>query len=107
MEFDLSSFTTPFVIVAIVLTVLFSEIAKKLDKKDVLKGYRVILPLCFSLFFTILLWVAESFTLRQAPLYWFAIFGVSVFGYESIIKRIGKKINTDESDKEIEEAEGK
>lgn len=88
MEIDLSSLLTPLVIIAIVLTVLFSEIAKKFDKNDKLKGYRVYFPLFFSAVFTLLLWIAEAFTIRQAPLYWFAIFGFSVFGYEAIVKRL-------------------
>lgn len=92
MNFDLSTIVTPMVILSIVLTVLFSELFKKLDKKDKLKGYRVYLPLILSALFTFFLWLAEVITLKQAPLYWFAIFGISVFGYEAIVKKFEEKI---------------
>jgi hypothetical protein len=96
-NFDLNEFLTPFVVLAIILTVLFSELVKKLDKKDKFKGYRVYFPLFFSALFTLFLWLAEAFTIRQAPLYWFAILGFSMFGYEAIVKKITSKIESIET----------
>ena len=88
MNFDLGSLIPPVMGGAVALTVLFSEILKKADKKDIFKGYRVYFPLIFSILFTVLFYIAELITLRQTFLYGFAIFGISVFGYEAIIKKL-------------------
>lgn len=80
-------------IISIVCTIMFSEIVKKFDKKDYLKGYKVWLPFIFSCGFS----VALKFVLK---IDWFmmifieaSMFGFSVFGYETFLKSINKIIN--------------
>lgn len=99
---NLESMIPPVMGGAIVLTVLFSELLKKADKKDIFKGYKVYFPLFFSAVFTLCIYVAEFITLRQSLLYWFAIFGISVFGYEAIVKRLKKPLK-DKKSKEPKE----
>lgn len=80
-------------IISIVCTIMFSEIVKKFDKKDYLKGYKVWLPFIFSCGFS----VALKFVLK---IDWFmmifveaSMFGFSVFGYETFLKSINKIVN--------------
>ncbi|WP_256254747.1 hypothetical protein [Treponema phagedenis] len=42
--FELMNFLPVFVLIAVLLTVIFTELIKKLDVKDKLKGYRVWIP---------------------------------------------------------------
>ena len=87
MIFDLSRLLDAGVGVAIVLTVIFTELIKKLDKNDRLKGYRVWIPAILSLVFSAVMAFGEFFILQQVPFYAAVIFGVSVFCYEAILKR--------------------
>lgn len=96
MNFDLTSILLPCVIVAIALVIIGSELIKKLDKKDKLKGYRVYIPAVLSLVCAAVLWIGDFFTLKQVPFYWAVIFAVSVFGYEAILKKIKTAIGTTE-----------
>ena len=80
-------------IVSIVCTILFSEIVKKFDKNDKLKGYKVWLPFIFSCGFSVALkfifkvdWIIMIFIEGS-------LFGFSVFGYEAILKSINKLIS--------------
>ena len=80
-------------IISIVCTIMFSEIVKRFDKKDYLKGYKVWLPFIFSCGFS----VALKFVLK---IDWFmmifveaSMFGFSVFGYETFLKSINKIVN--------------
>lgn len=77
-----------FVVIAAFLTVLFTELAKRLDRKDRLKGYRVWIPFLFSAFFSFLLWYGAFFAPREVWFWWAAIFGISVFFYETLLKKI-------------------
>ncbi len=79
-------------IVSIVCTIMFSEIVKKFDKNDKLKGYKVWLPFIFSCGFSVALkfvfkvdWILMIFIEGS-------MFGFSVFGYEVILKSINKLI---------------
>lgn len=90
MEYLLSNlklFVILFVI-SMFCTVMFTEIVKKIDTKDVLKGYKVWLPLLFSCGFS----VAIKFVMKVDWLYMIfiesSIFGCSVFGYEVILKSL-------------------
>ena len=80
-------------IVSIVCTIMFSEIVKKFDKKDYLKGYKVWLPFIFSCGFS----VALKFVFKVDWIFMIFIegsmFGFSVFGYETLLKSINKIIN--------------
>ena len=95
MEFLLSNlklFVILF-IVSIFCTVMFTEIIKKIDVKDKLKGYKVWLPLLFSCGFS----VALKFVLKIDWIYIVfvesSLFGFSVFGYEVVLKSINKLID--------------
>lgn len=90
---SLIQFLPFFFIMTVVLTVIFSELVKRLDKRDNLKGYRVWVPLLFSAFFAFLLWKGAFFAPREVWFWWAAIFGVSVFGYEVILKNLQKLID--------------
>lgn len=82
-------------VVSMLCTVMFSEIIKKIDNKDVLKGYKVWLPLLISCGFS----VAIKFVMKVEWIYVIfiesSLFGFSVFGYEVLLKsanRILEKI---------------
>lgn len=79
-------------VVSIFCTVMFTEIVKKLDKNDKLKGYKVWLPLLFSFGFSI----ALKFVMKIDWIYMIfvesSMFGFSVFGYEVILKSINRII---------------
>ncbi|WP_147615098.1 hypothetical protein [Treponema pectinovorum] len=96
MNVDLQQFLPAAVIVAIILTVLLTEIVKKADKKDKLKGYRIYVPALLSGLESASLAFGEFFTWKQAPFYWAVIFAVSVFGYEAIYRKIKAWIGVDE-----------
>jgi apolipoprotein N-acyltransferase len=77
-----------FIIIAVVLVVVLTEIVKRLDRKDTLKGYRVYLPLVFSFGAAGLLRIGNFFVSEQMWFWWAAIFGFSVFAFEAILKKI-------------------
>jgi hypothetical protein len=86
MENILSLFPV-FVILAMCLVVIFTELIKKLDKKDRLKGHRVYVPFVLSFAAAWVLRIAGTFEARQVWFWWAAIFGFSVFFYEAILKK--------------------
>lgn len=90
---DFVSLLLPCVVIAIFLVILFSELIKKLDKKDRLKGYRVYVPAVLSVIASFVLWFGNFFELRQVPFYCAIIFGVSIFGYETILAKLNKSLN--------------
>lgn len=96
MSVDLTQFLPAAVFVAIILTVVLTEIIKKADKKDRLKGYRIYIPAVLSGTESAVLAFGEFFTWKQVPFYWAVIFAVSVFGYEAIYRKIKAWIGTDE-----------
>lgn len=87
MEFSLNALLLPCVILAIVLVVLLTEIIKKVDKKNRLKGKRVFIPLTLSCVFSFLLAFGEFFVYKQAPFYGAVMFTLSVTFYETILKK--------------------
>lgn len=83
-----------FVIIAIVTVIVFTELIKRLDKKDVLKGYRVWIPLILSLLASVALRIGNFFANPdQVWFYWAVIFALSVFGFEAILKKITNALN--------------
>lgn len=80
------------VIVAIILVVIFSELVKRLDTRNRLKGYRVYCPAFFSLLFSYFLKVGTFIADTQVWFYGAVIFGVSVFAFEAILKKMQDKI---------------
>jgi uncharacterized membrane protein YoaK (UPF0700 family) len=77
-----------FVVVSIALVVVFTELIKRLDKKDRLKGYRVYVPLVLSLGAAGLLRIGNFFVPEQMWFWWAVIFGFSVFAYEAVLKKL-------------------
>ena len=77
-----------FIAIAVVLTVMLSELIKSIDKKNVLKGYRVYVPLVISFGIAWLLRIGDFFIPEQVWFWWAAIFGISVFAFEAILKKI-------------------
>lgn len=97
MSVDLNKLLPAAVIVAIILTVIFTEIIKKADKKDKLKGYRIYVPAILSGIESAVLAFGEFFIWKQVPFYWAVIFAVSVFGYEAIYRKSKTWIGIDEA----------
>lgn len=96
MSADLSKLLPAAVIAAIILTVMLTEIIKKADTKDRLKGYRIYVPAILSGLESAALAFGEFFAWRQIPFYWAVIFAVSVFGYEAIYRKIRDWLGIDE-----------
>jgi len=82
-----------FIVIAICLVVITTELIKRLDKKDKLKGYRVYIPLILSFGTTGLLLLGEFFVTKQFWFWWVTVFGFSVFLYEALIKKITSMLN--------------
>jgi cyanate permease len=93
---SITSLFPAFIIIAVVLTVLFTELIKRLDKKDVLKGYRVYVPLVLSFGAAGLLRIGNFFAPEQMWFWWAAIFGFSVFAFEAILKKVSDALNSHE-----------
>ena len=80
-------------IISIVCTIMFSEIVKKFDSKNYLKGYKVWLPFIFSCGFSVALKFALKIDWINVIFIEASIFGFSVFGYETLLKSINKLID--------------
>jgi len=77
-----------FAVLAVAVVVMLTELFKKLDRKNRLKGYRVYVPLMLSFGVAWLLRIGAFFPMEQ---YWFwalAVFAVSVFFFEAILKKL-------------------
>jgi hypothetical protein len=85
-----------FIAIAIAITVIFTELIKKLDRKGWLKGYRVYIPLVLSFVTVYLLKVGNFFVTEQMWFWWAVIFGFSTFGYEAIFRKIQNTLGADE-----------
>jgi hypothetical protein len=77
-----------FILTAIALVVVFTELVKRLDKKDRLRGYRVYIPLALSFGASWLLKIGNFFVSAQMWFWWAVIFGFSVFAYEAVLKKL-------------------
>lgn len=76
------------VIVSVIVVVLLSELLKRLDKKNFLKGYRVLFPAFLSLGMSALLDIGTFIGVGQLWFYWAVIFALSVFLYELVLRKI-------------------
>ncbi|MCL1813404.1 MAG: hypothetical protein FWG29_07765 [Treponema sp.] len=85
-----------FIAIAIALVVIFTELIKRIDKKNRLKGYRVYIPLVLSFILTMLLELGNFFAASQSWFWWAVIFGFSIFGYEAILSKINKALKNHE-----------
>ncbi len=79
-------------LISVLCTVMFTEIVKKLDKKDILKGGTVWLPFIFSSGFSVALKYIFKIDWLLIPFVEGCMFGFSVLGYEVILKNINKII---------------
>lgn len=86
-----------FIVIAIALTVIFTELIKRLDKKNKLKGYRVYIPLVLSFVNAYLLKRGNFFVTEQMWFWWAVIFGFSIFGYEAILNKIRNAIGSEKN----------
>jgi len=78
-----------FIVIAIALVIIFTELIKKLDHKDRLKGYRVWIPAVLSGGMAGLLLTGGFFNPpRQVWFWWAVIFAFSTFAYEAVLKKI-------------------
>ncbi len=77
-------------IISIFCTVMFTEIVKKFDKNNKLKGYKVWLPFIFSCGFSVMLKFIFKIDWIIMPFVEGCMFGFSVFGYEIILKNINR-----------------
>lgn len=80
------------VIVSVLCTVMFTEIIKKFDKNNKLKGYKVWLPFIFSCGFSVALKFVFKIDWIIMPFVEGCMFGFSVLGYEIILKNINRII---------------
>ena len=83
-----------FIVIAIALVVVFTELIKRMDRKNRLKGYRVWVPAAFSCG---LAWLLRLGNFFQEPgqiwFWWAVIFAIPVFAYETILKKITTALN--------------
>ncbi|MDR0302362.1 MAG: hypothetical protein LBI04_08655 [Treponema sp.] len=84
-----------FIVIAIALVVIFTELIKRFDKKERLKGYRVYLPLVLSFAAAYLLKRGNFFVTEQMWFWWAVIFGFSIMGYEAILRKIQNALGAD------------
>jgi hypothetical protein len=84
----LLGFFPAFIIAAIIMVVMLTELVKRLDRKDRLKGYRVYVPVAFSALAAFLLKVGNFYASEQFWFWWVVIFGFSVFFFEAILKKL-------------------
>ena len=85
-----------FISLAVALVVIFTELIKRLDKRNSLKGYRIYIPMVLSCVFAYLLKIGNFFVTEQFLFWWAAIFGFSIFGFEAILKKLLKTLGADE-----------
>ena len=85
-----------FILIAIALVVVFTELIKMLDRKNRLKGYRVWIPAVLSAAVTCLMHYGDFFNPpRQAWFWWASIFAFSIFAYEAVLKKITVSLGID------------
>jgi Na+-translocating ferredoxin:NAD+ oxidoreductase RnfA subunit len=82
-----------FIIIAIALVVIFTELIKKLDRKGWLKGYRVYIPIALSFGAAYLLKVGNFYVTEQMWFWWAVIFGFSIFGYEAVLRKVSAALD--------------
>jgi predicted membrane channel-forming protein YqfA (hemolysin III family) len=89
-----------FVVIAIALVIVITELIKKLDVKNWLKGYRVWIPAVLSGGAAYLLGIGEFFPEpNQAWFWWAVIFAFSSFAYEAVLKKITTALGSNETAK--------
>jgi hypothetical protein len=90
-----------FVLFAIGLLIVFTELIKRLDRRNRFKRYRVWIPATLSGGAAWLLRIGEFFTPPGQVWFWWAvIFAFSIFGYEAFLKKINTAIGADDASKD-------
>jgi len=84
-----------FIVIAITLVIVFTELVKRIDRKNRLKGYRVWVPVLLSCGVAWLLRLGDFFQAQQVWFWWAVIFAVSVFAYEAVLKKITTALGMD------------
>jgi len=84
-----------FVVIAIIVVIILTELIKKLDKKDIFKGYRVWIPAILSVVVTFLLALGGFFPPSQGFFWQPVIFSISIFAYEAVLKKITAALKGD------------
>lgn len=93
-----------FVAISIALVIVLTELIKRLDRKNLLKGYRVWIPAVLSGGVAALLKFGDFFNIPEQIWFWWAvIFAFSIFGYEAILTKIKTVLGI--NDKDIKKAE--
>lgn len=85
-----------FIAIAVAMVVIFTELIKAIDKNGWLKGYRIYIPMILSFVFAYLLKIGNFFATEQFLFWWVTIFGISIFGYEAILRKILNSIGRNE-----------
>ena len=94
------NFLPAFIVVAILLVIAITELVKKLDRKDRMKGYRVWIPAAVSGGVAYLLGLGKFFAEpRQVWFWWAVIFAFSTFAYEAILKKVTTALGLNETAK--------
>jgi len=94
------NFLPAFIVIAIIVVIAFTELIKKLDKKDRLKGYRVWIPAVLSGGIALLASFGNFFAEPNQIWFWWAvIFAISTFAYEAILRKITTALGSDETAK--------
>jgi len=84
--------------VSIALVIVLTELIKKLDRKNRLKGYRVWIPAVLSCGTAYLLRLGNFFQPQQVWFWWAVIFAFSVFAYEAVLKKITTALGDNKPD---------
>ncbi len=79
------------ILASVIITVGLTELIKRLDKKNKFKCLRVLIPLITSALIVFLTWNKAIFSRHELCVWWIIIFGLSIFSYEVIIKKLIKK----------------
>lgn len=77
-----------FIIISIFAVIALAEIIKRLDRNQKMKGFYVFIPAFLSLLFAVLLAYGRFFEWHQVFFWWAVIFALSVFSYESVLKKV-------------------
>ena len=86
-----------FVVMAIALLIVLTELIKTIDCKNRLKGYRVWIPAILSGGMAWLLRIGQFFNPPEQVWFWWAvIFAFSIFAYEAVLKKINTILGRNE-----------
>jgi len=83
-----------FIVIAIALVIVLTELIKKLDRKNLIKRYKVWIPAFLSCGAAALLRIGDFFQPQQVWFWWAVIFAFSIFAYEAVLKKIKTTLGT-------------